>query len=380
VLRLEAITPGGTLLSYPGNCAIETREFDPSVESLDVWVGVRRPSPIEPNSALEGNGAREVRYRVRSRQVPDLNRGGIEAPVDFLVPNVRVFVSGEELDLELHDGFELARVTATGELKRPFALARDYAAPLLTLQAFAPLDEELQRVVSQLGARIRVIAGRTTTIAIADLPRLWMRYTLARMTPVLRHLLSTGSTRPFDMYTALIETAGALAAFTLSEPVELPRYDHEDLYGCFHDLLRFIDEQLEEVVPHRFAELEMRFDRNVYATRELSMELADPRNAFFIGIKAAIDAKELVQLVAESGKCAARDELPTIHMMHLAGLRLEHLPAAPSEIAARVGFEYWKLEPHGRLWTRVRNDGSLALSLGRLEGADIRLYVVASET
>jgi len=32
---------------------------------------------------------------------------------------------------------------------------------------------------------------------------MWMRYTLSRMTPVLRHLLATGVTRPFDLYTAL---------------------------------------------------------------------------------------------------------------------------------------------------------------------------------
>jgi type VI secretion system protein ImpJ len=380
VLRLEAITPGGTLLSYPGNCTVETREFDASVEALDVWLGVRRPSPIEAQSAVEGNGTRDVRYRVRSQQVPDLNVGGVEAAVDFLVPNVRLFLTGEELDLEQHDGFKLARVVATGELKRPFGLARDYTAPLLALQAFQPLDEELQRVVSQLGARIRVIAGRMVTLAIADLPRMWMRYTLARMTPVLRHLLSTGATRPFDLYTALVEVAGALAAFTQSEPVELPRYDHDDLYRCFHDLIQFIDEQLEEVVPHRFSELLMPFDRSVYATRELSMELADPRNAFFLGIKASIDSQELVKLVSESAKCAARDELQTINKMNLSGLRLEHLPAAPSEIAARVGFEYWKVEPHGRLWSRVRSEGSLGLSISRLEGADVRLYVVATET
>jgi type VI secretion system protein ImpJ len=182
------------------------------------------------------------------------------------------------------------------------------------------------------------------------------------------------------MYTALVETAGALAAFTQNEPVDLPRYDHDDLYRCFHDLIQFVDERLEEVVPHRFSELMMAFDRNVYATRELSMELADPRNAFFIGIKASIDSQELVKLVSESAKCAARDELQMINMMHLSGLRLEHLAAAPSEIAARVGFEYWKVEPHGRLWSKVRSDGSLGLSIGRLEGADVRLYVVGAET
>jgi type VI secretion system protein ImpJ len=383
VLRLEAVLPGGTPLCYPGGCTLEMREFKPTEPVIDVWMGLRRPNPGEPQSAPLEDGSRGVRYRVRGENVPDLNRGGAEASVDFLVPNVRLFLSGESgepgepLELEQHDVFRLARVVATGELRRPFALARDYAPPLLSIQAFAPLEAEIQKIVSQLASRIRVVAGRTHVIAIADLPRMWLRYTLARMTAVLRHLTSTGATRPFDLYGALVETAAALGAFALSEPAELPRYDHEDLYPCFQGLLRFIDEKLEEVVPHRFREFEMRFERTAYITQELSLELANPRNHFFIGIKAAIDSLELTKLVQEYGKCAARAELGSILMLNLGGLRLEPLSAAPADIAARLGFQYWKLEPHGKLWTQVRSDGSLALSLGKLQGADVRLYVVS---
>ncbi len=79
------------------------------------------------------------------------------------------------------------------------------------------------------------------------------------------------------------------------------------------------------------------------------------------------------------GKLAASDELASIKMLNLAGLKLEPLPGAPTEIAARVGFQYWKIEPHGKLWNRVREDCTLALSVGKLEGADVRLYVVSAE-
>jgi type VI secretion system protein ImpJ len=379
VLRLDATLPGGLELRFPGNCTLETREFDPSAEAVDVHLAVRRVNPGESQSALAESGARDVRYRVRAEEVPDLNRGANEAPVEFLVPNARLFLGSERLEIEQHDTIRLARIVATGELKRPFALAPDYAPPLLALQASPLLDDQVAKVVSQLAARMRVVAGRTATIAIADLPRMWMRYTLARMTPVLRHLLSTGATRPFDLYTALVETAGALAAFSQQEPAELPRYDHENLYPCISELLAFISRELEAALPDRFTELEMRHDRTAYVTKELTLELVEPRNHFFIAIKAAIDAQELVSLVREFGKCAARDELPSITMMNLAGLRLEPLPAAPTEIAARVGFQYWKLEPHGKLWNRVRDDCTLALSLGKLEGADVRLYVVSAE-
>jgi len=379
VLRLEAVLPGGLALRYPGNCTLETREFDPAAEAVDVFLAVRRFAPGEAQSAALESGAREVRYRVRAEEVPDLNRGANEAPVDFLVPNARLFLGGERLEIEQHDAFRLARVVATGELKRPFALAPDYAPPLLALQASPLLDDELAKLVSQLAARMRVVAGRTATIAIADLPRMWMRYTLARVTPLLRHLLSTGATRPFELYSVLVETAGALASFSLAEPFEAPRYDHDALHPCFHELIRFIERELEKALPDRFTELEMRHDRTAYTTKELTRDLADARNHFFLAIKAPIDAQELGGLVREFGKCAARDELASITMMNLAGLRLEPLPAAPTEIAARVGFQYWKLEPHGKLWNRVRDDCTLALSLGKLEGADVRLYVVSAE-
>jgi hypothetical protein len=50
---------------------------------------------------------------------------------------------------------------------------------------------------------------------------------------VLRHLLGTGETRPFELYGALVEAAGALAAFKLREAAELPAYDHENPWPCF---------------------------------------------------------------------------------------------------------------------------------------------------
>ena len=55
------------------------------------------------------------------------------------------------------------------------------------------------------------------------------------------------------------------------------------------------------------------------------------------------------------------------------------MPAAPTEIAARAGYEYFRLEPHGAQWNKVREDYSLAVNLGKLENADMRLYIVVPE-
>lgn len=381
VLRLDAVLPGGTILRYPGNALVESREFDPSLERIDVHIGLRRLSETSPNTAPAANDARDARYVLETHEIPDLNRSGQECPLELAHPNARVFLTGEEHALELYESFKLAEIVATGELARPFRLSPTYAPPLITMSAFAPLYDDLAGILSQMAAKVRVVAGRTTTVALGSIDKMWIRYTLSRMTPVLRHVLSTGNARPFEVYGALVETAGSLAAFNVAEQVELPPYDHEDLYGCFQALIRFIDTQLNEVVPHRFTELKLPFDarEKIYATSELNTDRVSPRNMYYLAVKAHMPSAELNEWVEKYGKAGSLKGAKMLVRLNLPGLRLEHLPGAPTEIAGAAGFEYYKVEPHGPQWAKVREEFSFAVSLGKLENADARLFIVSGE-
>jgi type VI secretion system protein ImpJ len=384
VLHLDAVLPGGHVVRYPnGNAAVQSREFDPTIQKLGVHLGIRNLRSTEPNSAHEGEDARDVRNLVRTEELPDLGRGGFTAPVEVSDWNLRMIFDGEQEDLELHETLKIGEVIATGELSRPFALSPRCAPPLLALQGYPPLYDEVAKITSQIAAKVRVVAGRTETMSTLDLPRMWMRYTLARMTPVLRHLLSTGETRPFDLYTALIETAGALAAFRSSESIELPLYRHDDLYGCFHELIVFLDAQLEETLPVRFREIDLPFDpeRKHYATSQLNTETADARNAFFLGVKAPpnVTKDELVKMLHEQAKASSITGVKTLEMLNRAGLKLEKMPGAPTEIAARAGYEYFKIDSGGPQWKRVKDEFTFAISVGKLENAELRLYVVLPE-
>lgn len=380
ITRLEAVLPSGVLVRYPGNATVEVREFPPTVQSLDVTVGLRLPRPGEANAAQEDEERRDVRYKIRAEPVADRHRGGSAAPVDFLVQNLRTFLPGEELEIEQHESLRIARVVATGDKLQRFALARDFAPPLLAIDASRPLYDEIARVLSLVEARIRVVAGRTTTVSIADLPRMWMRYSLSRAAPVLRHLLGAGVTPPFPLYTALLELAAALGAFRLSEVAAFEPYDHANPYPCFKQVLERIELDLGDALPVRFRELRLGFDRNAYVTKELSLELLDLKNQFFVGVRSGLSKDELLEHVKQTGKVASAEWITTKISQNLAGLPLEQLPGAPTDIAAEPGFEFWRLELRGKEnekdCKRVRDSGSVAVSLGNLKDADVRLYVV----
>ena len=117
-----------------------------------------------------------------------------------------------------------------------------------------------------------------------------------------------------------------------------------------------------------------------YVTTDLSTEDVDPRNRFYLGVKAAIDPKELVELMKNEGKAASTRELvSSILMMNLKGLPVERMPGAPTEIAAKPGFEWFTVGAHDKRWSKVRDEHSFALSLGNLVEADVRLYIVSHE-
>lgn len=379
VLELEAIMPGGTVVRYPGNAIIETREFDPALERLDVHLGLRRLSPTEGNAAAVEDGVRDVRYLLREDEAPDLNRGGFETPVELVFPNLRIFLTHEERDLEVHESFKLAEVVATGELASPFALSPRYVPPLLSLQASSSIANMVAEIVAQIGAKVRVVAGRTTTLSTGDLPRYWMRYTLARCTPLLRHLLSTGDTRPFDIYTYLVDVAGSLAAWALQEPAELPEYDHEDLHGCFSRLIAFIDTHLGEAIPTRFEEIKLQYEaeRKFYHAGRLNTDQVDPNKHYYLGVKANLATEDLVRLVTKEGKAGAYETVRLATKFNTAALSIEHLQAAPTEIAGPPGFQYFTLDAHGPKWKEVRDNFEFAINLGALESGDVRLYVVS---
>ena len=377
IQQLEAVMPGGTVVKAGVNAVVTPRPFDPAVERFSVYVALRHVSESEAGVTAE-QGGDDARYRVVEQELPDLTRPGALAPVDLAYPNLRLFFSGEEQELELYEWFKLAEVTATG-VHPPFVLSRDYCPPLLAIQAFPPLADRIDQITAQIAAKVRVVAGRTaTTLAIADLPKYWMRYTLQRVLPVVRHLLSTGATPPFQLYTALVEAAGALAAFQLTEPVELPLYDHENLLGCFGSLLAFLDVQLGEAVPDRFVEVSLPFDAEsrLYATDRLNTDTVDPHKHYYLAVKADLEVNDLVARVVKEAKAGARSTVKLAVRANIAGVPLEHLPGAPTEIQARAGFQYFRLDPHHSKWKKVQEEYDFAVALPKVESADVRLYIV----
>jgi type VI secretion system ImpJ/VasE family protein len=155
----EAVLPDGTFVRNGDNVTIEARQFEASAVPLDVWVGLRRARVGESASAMPDEARRDVRYRIHAQSVEDHNRPDSKTGIDFLVPNLRLYLSGEKLEVEQCEAIKIARIVPSSDKKKIFEAATDYAPPLLVLQASSALTSAMEEVLSLLEGRIPVVSS-----------------------------------------------------------------------------------------------------------------------------------------------------------------------------------------------------------------------------
>jgi predicted component of type VI protein secretion system len=108
----------------------------------------------------------------------------------------------------------------------------------------------------------------------------------------------------------------------------------------------------------------------------MNTDTVDPHKHYYLGVKADLEAKDLANRVTKEGKVGALSTVKLAMRANIAGVPLEHLPGAPTEIQARAGFQYFSIDPHHSKWKKVQEDFDFAVALPKVESADIRLYIV----
>ena len=380
ITTLEAILPDGSILRVPGNARIETKSFPLTSERVNVYVGIRRATPNEENAVAESEQSKAARYWIRDGELTDLQRPGATATVPTLHPNVRILLDKDIPELDAFDHFKLLEIEATGASAQPFQVRTTFAPALLAVEAWPALHEMLNVLVSQMAGKVRVVAGARGSMTALDMGRMLMGYTLLRMEAILRNLLSTGHTPPFAAYSALVETAAGLSSMSQTEALTFPKYQHDDPYPCFEALVKWIDHELEREFKDRATEIKLPYSRQAscYAARNMAAEHTDGRNAYYLAIKAEMDAKELQSHVANEAKISDVGGIEFLVKMAVRGVRIEHC-APPVDVEPRPGFEFFKIDANSNrnIWRKIQEDHSFGVALGRVEGADVRLFIVS---
>jgi type VI secretion system protein ImpJ len=368
----------GTLVALPEDGDPPTMDLKPALEqgnSLLIYLGVPNLNLRRANAAAAGERADGVRYLVDTQSLEDENTGVNPQSLEVRCLNVKLLLSGQD-----HAGYQvlpLARVEKAPTADATPRLDVNYIPPLLACDAWQPLQAGiLQSLYDRIGKKIELLANQVLSrgisldslspgdpMILAQLRELNEAYT------VLGLLAFTPGLHPLRVYLELCRMVGQLAVFgARRRPPDLPRYDHDDLAGCFYRVKQYLDALLDELVEPEYKE---RPFIGAGLRMQVALEPAWMESVWemFIGVQSPLDTETCIRLLTRPGqldmKIGSSQRVDEIFRLGQAGLKFTHAPRPPRSLPALTGLIYFQVsrESTEGEWQNVQRSLTLALRL-----------------
>jgi type VI secretion system protein ImpJ len=368
ITSASGIFPDGLLFDIPGSDGVPPLKqlpecFEPDQTTLDMYLAVPqyRERGLNVATSPRQGGAR---YRAEIELFRDENTGLSEKPVQIARKNMRLLAEGEALE-----GYTTLRVGRVNrDVTGAFTLDPRFVPPLLDFLANDYLAAIARRLVEILSARSAAIAAvrrqKSLTLAdftASDIANFWLLYTINTAFPTFRHLFETRGGHPEELFSAMLDLAGALTTFSTNiHPRDLPPYDHDDLGACFTELDEKLRHLLETVVPTNFVSLPLKLSApSIYST-SIDNDKYLLNTKMYIAIRAETSAADIVGSVPQLVKVCSANHIDHLVKYALPGVPLTYVASPPSAIPIKLNYQYFSMSQSGVAWEAIQRARNLA--------------------
>ena len=383
IRSLKARLRDGTLVSVPEDGVLPALDLRPALEHAPAVTALLAVPVLNLGRAnvAADHGAEGGRYLLETQNLEDENTGLNPQPVEVRRLNVRLL-----LDTQDHAGYEvlrLARVEKSAKADAVPQLDETYIPPLLACDPWGPLAAGiLQAVYDRIGQYLDMLARQVVSRGISwesqgqgDRRLFEFLRVLNEAYAYLGILIFAEGVHPLTAYLELCGLVGRLAIFgtRTRRPPELPRYDHDDLGGCFYRVKQYLYDFFEEVPPLEYKERPF-----IGAGLRMQVNL-DPdwllaNNQVFVGVKSPLSAEECIKLLSGQldMKIGSSNRVDEIFTFGMPGLRFTHAARPPQVLPTAANLSYFQVDRASQQaeWQNVQKDMTLAIRLNqhRIDG------------
>lgn len=374
---LQARLRDGTLVSIPEDGTLAARELKEVLDRETQVMAYLALPLVRLGRANVGGNSQETagRYFLDTQEVEDENTGLNPQLLQVRLVNMRVVFSSEE-----QTGFELlplARIEKSSEATTAPQVQASYIPPLLACDAWRVLQIDIiQAIYDRIGKKIEALANQVLSRGIAlesqapaDILTVNHLRILNEAYALLGILAFVEGRHPLEVYLELCRLVGQLSIYSDERrPPGLPRYDHDDLGGCFYQVKIYLDKLLSLIIepeykqrPFLGAALSMKVD--------LDRTWLEPSQQMFVGVWSSLPSKDCVSLMTTAGKLDTKlgsfDRVEKIFKDGLPGLKFTHTPHPPRALPQSDGLVYFQVSRDSQLdeWKFVEKTSTLALRL-----------------
>lgn len=379
IRALRARLRDGTVICVPEDGtlpALDLRNvFGEKVKSVQVYLGMPVLQVGRANAAPAGS-ADGLRYVVETQEIEDENSGQNPRTVHLRRPNLRLLLSTQ--DLAGYEVLPVAQLTKSDRAEGTPELDLAYIPPVLACDAWKPLAAGiLERIYDRIGKILEQQAGQVVSRGIslesqAQGDRLIIERlrALNEANALLGALVFAQGVHPLTPFVELCRLIGHFAVFSKRigpRVPQLPRYDHDDLGGCFYALKNYIDTILDDLGPPEYQERPF-IGTGLQMEVKLEPAWLEPSWQMYVGVQTTLTPDQCVRMLSPGGldmKIASAAQADRIFTLRQAGLKFSHMPNPPRVLPSAAGLVYFQVDPHSQpeVWDAVKGELALALRL-----------------
>ena len=392
--ELKARLRDGTLIEVPEDGPLPELDLKPALEAnrkVMIYLGVPLLQSSQPNVAAAGPSDNQ-RYCLTTRQVDDENLGVNPQPLAFRRLNLKLLLSTQ--DLTGYETIPLARVEKSDRAEATPQLDSGFIPPVLACDAWPELSVGImQHIYDRIGRKVEKLAGQAVSrgITLDTLDSLSQKGNLSfaqlrvfnEALAYLSNLAFVEGIHPLMAYLELCRLVGQLSIFHPSRrPPDLPRYNHDDLGGCFHRIRGYLDE-LVDIAPEPDYEERDFVGHGLRMQVEIDPAWLDRSIPMYIGVVSPLEPEQCAKELERLGtKVGSADRVEMIYRRRDVGLQFTQVPtstlpqALPRDAGASSSMTYFQInrELQQNEWQSVESSRTLAIRfkedilVGKIEG------------
>jgi type VI secretion system protein ImpJ len=389
IIELQAVMPDGELFNAPAEDELPpplslASMTDGNASQLNEFVFHLAMAPLRPNgtnmAATREEADTGARYYRSPIQAADAYTDAVAAEVVVLRKSARLLPDASPRAHLISMPLLRLKKTPTGG----FEVDGRFMPPCLNIQASPALFLHLRRLLDVLQAKVDALYGmhrepskNIIEFRSGDVASFWLLHTASAAFAGLSHLARHPALHPERLFEKLLELAGSLMTFSKTFTLaDLPTYDHLNPGPAFTRLDQIVRELLETVISTRYFAINLHESQPSFHQGRLDSEQITPSTQFYLGVSAAMQPAELVDVVPARFKVGAPDDVDKLVLSAMPGVKLSHAPQVPAAVPVRPGSYYFTLEARGNLYERMMQAHALTIYVP--SGIqDLRLELIA---
>jgi type VI secretion system protein ImpJ len=374
----------GTTLSVPEEATIDPLELRPVLgQKAETTAYLAIPAWQDSRANAErARSDQNPRFLVSSLERPDENTGGDEEEIEFRHIQARLL-----LEEQITTGYEilpLARISRSTAAQSPPKIDREYVPPILGIDAWTPLNDEIQALFRQIEAWIdqeaTQLVGRRVAFdsqILGDAERILRLSVLNAASATFQAVIATKGLHPFLMYQELCRILGQLSIFgETRRPMKIPGYDHDNIGPIYWPVIKEIRRLLGELGQVAFHKRYFKLEGRRFMVN-LEPDWTLDTTKMYIGVETSeLSDAECDELMSGSDwKLGSADQVGTIFDRAEQGLKMEPLNRIPPALPR--GFVYFDVVRHPIYWKEAVRTRTLGLRFRLAGGRPINSQMMA---